>query len=85
MFVLMIWSFSIGIYGFILLPQNWISFNDPVDSTVPDFDRVRSSVGHYGYVPMALIISILFFSTAFGLLAVPVVITAEVFPFRLTI
>lgn len=65
--------FGLSIYGFVLLPPNWISFNDPIDNTIPDFSRVRDSVGNYGYLALALFITMYFFGSAFGFNTVPVV------------
>lgn len=48
---------------------------------MPDFDDIRNAVGHYGYFALALFI-IMYFSIAFGLASVPVVMAAEVFPFE---
>lgn len=60
-------------------PPYWTSFEDPDD---PKFLLIEQSAGNYGYLAFSLMI-IMIFCTSFGLYAVPSLIHAEVFPFKL--
>lgn len=75
--------FHAGIYGFVFFPPNWTSFENAADPTkTPDFDRLRDSLGNYGYVALAIFTIMFIFHAALGFVAIPIAVTAEVFPFK---
>lgn len=80
--IVVVCCIGLGIYGNIFFPPNWTSFKNPNDSSVPNFQLIQNIVGNYGHLAFALMFFMYFF-TSVGLYAVPTLIHAEVFPFKL--
>lgn len=73
-------SLSTGIYGIVLFPPNWTSFENSSDSHI---QIIQNIAGDYGYLAFALMFVLNFF-TSVGLNAVPPIVHAEVFSFKYT-
>lgn len=63
-------DFDLGAYGFVFFPPNWTSFKNPSNSAIPDFELIRKIVGNNGYLALAFLF-LMYFFTNLGLFAVP--------------
>lgn len=76
---------GLGIFGFVFLPSGFSSFdiasNNATLVNSTDFSDIRKSIGHYSYLPLALILIMQFFITI-GITTIPQLLTSEVFPFK---
>lgn len=70
-----------GIYGFVFFPLGWSSFRKYPYESSSKFDYIRSTVGDYGYIALALIL-IMQFATKIGVSGLPHIFVSEVFPFK---
>lgn len=70
-----------GVYGFILLPFGWTSFNTSTNATNNNFDTIKESVGDYGYIAFVLFL-VLQFAHKIGVHALARAVMGEVFPFK---
>lgn len=74
-------SLLVGVYGFVFFPLNWSSFKREDNASFPNYDYIRGVVGNYGYLAVALLFAMQFFSNL-GLTAIPSIIHGEVFSMK---
>lgn len=71
-----------GIYGYILFPSGWMSFQQhPTDSTADKYEYIRSIVGNYSYLALGLYLTMQFV-TKIGVAGLPHMFASEVFPLK---
>lgn len=82
---MLFFGIGLGIFGFVFLPSGFSSFdiasNNATLVNSTDFGDIRKSIGHYSYLPLALILIMQFFITI-GITTIPQLLTSEVFAFK---
>ncbi|XP_031634375.1 facilitated trehalose transporter Tret1-like [Contarinia nasturtii] len=74
-------SFGLGIYGYVFCPPGWSSFQDNPEEAPIKYNYIRSVVGDYGYLALALIL-VMQFATKIGVSGLPHIYVSEVFPLK---
>lgn len=70
--------FHAGVFGFVLLPSGWISF----ENKTPDrYEYIQNIVGKYGYLALGILL-FMQFGARFGIFGLPQTYLGEVFPMK---
>lgn len=70
-----------GIYGFVLFPPGWKSFQQHPTDSADKYEYIRGVVGNYSYFALGLYLTMQFV-TKIGVAGLPHMFTSEVFPLR---
>lgn len=70
-----------GIYGYILFPKGWMSFQQHPTDSANKHEYIRSVVGNYSYLALGLYLTMQFV-TKIGVAGLPHMFSSEVFPLK---